>query len=64
MLGLGQVTLKPPGSTEPVNLPLDWGAGQFLVAAVFAQSAALLAAYLPARKAAKVQPVDILRGGA
>lgn len=64
MLGLGQVTLKPPGSTEPVNLPLDWGASQFVVAAVFALSAALLAAYLPARKAAKVQPVDILRGGA
>lgn len=64
MLALMQVRLKPPGGSEIVNMPLDWGMTQFFVAAAFALCAATLAAWLPARKAAKVQPVDILRGGA
>lgn len=62
MYGLMQVRLKPPGSTEVINMPLDWGALQFIIAILFAMSASVLAAYLPARKAARVQPVDILRG--
>jgi lipoprotein-releasing system permease protein len=63
MLVLGQVTLKPPGATEIVNLPMDWSWPQFAIAVAFAMVAALFAAFLPARKAAKVHPVDILRGG-
>jgi lipoprotein-releasing system permease protein len=62
MFGLMQVQLKPPGATEMVNLPIDWALPQFGIAVAFAMSAAMLAAWLPARKAAKVQPVDILRG--
>jgi lipoprotein-releasing system permease protein len=63
MYALMQVRFKPPGATEPVNMPLDWSAPQFLIASVFALAAAILAAWLPARKAAQVLPVDILRGG-
>lgn len=63
MYGLMQIRFKPPGVTEPVNMPIDWTAPQFLIAGGFAFFAALLAAYLPARKAAQVLPVDILRGG-
>ncbi|MGB4057532.1 MAG: FtsX-like permease family protein, partial [Alphaproteobacteria bacterium] len=63
MLGLGQIRFRPPGLSEPVNMPIDWGFTQFLIAGAFAFFAALLAAYLPARKAAQVMPVDILRGG-
>ncbi|MBN8532371.1 MAG: ABC transporter permease, partial [Alphaproteobacteria bacterium] len=62
MFGLGQVQLKPPGSTEMVQLPIDWGAMQFLIAAAFAMASSVMAAFLPARKAARVKPVDILRG--
>lgn len=62
MFGLMQVKLKPPGATEPIHMPMDWSWPQFAIAAAFALSAALLAALLPARKAAHVQPVDILRG--
>lgn len=62
MYTLMQVQLKPPGGTELVNLPIDWSMPQFLVAAGFALSASVLAALLPARKASRVQPVDILRG--
>lgn len=63
MFGLGQIRFQPPGLTAPINMPVEWGLPQFLIAGAFAFFAALLAAWLPARKAAKVLPVDILRGG-
>ncbi|KTC85051.1 ABC transporter permease [Legionella brunensis] len=63
MYGLMQIKFKPPGSTELISMPLDWGYWQFLIATAFAMTAAIIAALLPARKAAMVQPVDILRGG-
>lgn len=62
MGALMQVTLKPPGATEVVHMPIDWGWAQFAIAGGFAFAAAVLAALLPARKAALVMPVDILRG--
>ncbi|ASQ44653.1 ABC transporter permease [Legionella clemsonensis] len=63
MYSLMQVKFKPPGSTEIIAMPLDWSYLQFLIAAAFAMTAAIIAALLPARKAALVQPIDILRGG-
>lgn len=63
MYSLMQVKFKPPGSTEIIGMPLDWSYLQFLIAAAFAMTAAVVAALLPARKAALVQPIDILRGG-
>ena len=62
MLGLMQIRLKFPGSSDPVPLPIDWNWPQFAIAAGFAMCAALCAGLLPARKAASVQPVDVLRG--
>lgn len=62
MLSLMQVRLKFIGSTEAVPLPIDWSWPQFAIATAFAMIAALLAGLLPARKAASIQPVDILRG--
>src|SRR5215469_13626431 len=62
MLGLMQIRLKFPGSSDPVPLPIDWNWPQFAIAAGFAMGAALCAGLLPARKAASVQPVDVLRG--
>lgn len=58
---LGRVKIHPPGS-DPINMPLDWSVGQFLIAGAFAMVAALLASWLPARKGASVMPVEILRG--
>ncbi len=63
MFALTQVRLKYPGSTDPVQMPIDWGWLQFAIAASFAMVAALFAAFLPARKGARVHPVEILRGG-
>ncbi len=59
-----RVEVKPPGSTEAINLPIYWGWDQFAIAAGFAILSAVIAAYLPARKGGRVDPVDILRGAA
>ena len=59
---LGQVEIKPPGATDIVQLPIYWGYDQYLMALGFALTSAVGAAVLPARKAARVQPVTILRG--
>lgn len=44
------------------HLPLDRGMRQYLIAASASLIAGVIAAWLPARKASKVDPVDILRG--
>jgi lipoprotein-releasing system permease protein len=62
MRALGEVSLKPPGATEVVNLPIWWGPEQYAMAAAFAMASCLVAAWLPARRAGRVHPVDILRG--
>lgn len=62
MWALMQVELKFPGSTDAVPLPIDWSWHQFAIAAAFAVGAALSAGFLPARKGARMHPVDILRG--
>ncbi len=59
---LSQLEIRAPGMTEKVHLPVWWGPEQFALAALFAMASCVLAAYLPARKAGRVQPVDILRG--
>jgi lipoprotein-releasing system permease protein len=63
MRGLMQIHFKTPGGSELVQMPVDWGWSQFAIAAAFAMMASLAAALFPARKAARVRPVDILRGG-
>ncbi|PZO83782.1 MAG: ABC transporter permease [Micavibrio aeruginosavorus] len=63
MLALEQITFEPPGVAEPIHMPIDWSAPQFIIAGGFAFIAAVLASYLPAKKGANVLPVDILRGG-
>jgi len=59
---LANVALKPPGVTEIVHLPIWWGPEQFALATAFALCSCLAAAYLPAQRASRLHPVDILRG--
>ncbi len=59
---LGRVTMKYPGSSEPIALPVDWSLWVFLLGLAFAMGASLFAAFLPARKVARVNPAEILRG--
>jgi lipoprotein-releasing system permease protein len=60
---LAVVRIQPPGISQAVNMPVYWGVDQVLMGAAFAMIAAAGAAYFPARKAGRVHPVDILRGG-
>jgi lipoprotein-releasing system permease protein len=62
MFGLGQLHFRFPGTSGLTAMPVDWGWPQFAIAGSFAFAAATGAAWLPARKASKVRPVDILRG--
>jgi lipoprotein-releasing system permease protein len=63
MAFLATIEIHPPGSSERVTLPIYWGVDQLLLAVFFAVLSSAGAAYLPARKAGRVNPVDILRGG-
>ena len=47
---------------EISKLPLAWSFWHYVIAASFALVSAAFAGYLPARKAAKLNPVDIIRG--
>lgn len=64
MLLVEQVEIRPPGVTEVVHLPMFWGPEQYVLAAAFAMLSCVAASYLPARRAGRLRPVDILRGAA
>ena len=47
---------------EITRLPIAWSFLHYLIAAGFALGSAAVAGYLPARRAARLNPVDIIRG--
>lgn len=61
---LSGITIRNPGMTRPMPMPLDYGIGQYFFVSGIAIFSAIIAAYLPARKAGALPPVDILRGAA
>jgi lipoprotein-releasing system permease protein len=50
------------GARELTRLPIAWDPLHYAIAAGFALASAAVAGYLPARKAARQPPVDIIRG--
>lgn len=61
---LGSITLQFPGREAPTPLPVIFEPAHYGIAAVCALAAAILASWLPARRAARLNPVDIVRGAA
>jgi lipoprotein-releasing system permease protein len=52
------------GGREITSLPVAWSFLHYIIASSFALASAALAGYLPARKAARLNPVEIIRGAA
>lgn len=60
-LGLGTIEFKSP-FMDATRLPLYYTPVHYIVAGGVALTASCIAGYLPARKAARVEPVEIIRG--
>jgi lipoprotein-releasing system permease protein len=60
-LALGTIEFKSP-FMDATHLPVLYTPKHYLLAGLVALSASAFAGYLPARKAAAVQPVEIIRG--
>jgi lipoprotein-releasing system permease protein len=62
--GLASIRFEIEGFVRTQGFHLSYSLTHYLIAAGVAIAAAMGAAYLPARKAARVNPVDIVRGAA
>ena len=60
-LGMGQVQFKSP-FMDATRLPILYSPAHYLLAGAVALGASAIAGFFPARKAAALQPVDIIRG--
>ena len=58
---LGSIEFKSP-FVDATHLPIEYSLVHYLIATAVALAASAIAGYLPARKAARVHPVDIIRG--
>lgn len=61
---LASIKFDIPGMTERQGFVLDYGFLQFGIGGFFSVLSAVAAAWYPARKAATVRPVEIIRGAA
>ncbi|MCG8447516.1 MAG: ABC transporter permease [Hyphomicrobiales bacterium] len=61
---LGQVEFEFAATTEVTRLPLMYSVWHYAIASGFALGSAAVAGWLPARNAARLNPVDIIRGAA
>ncbi|WP_181703718.1 FtsX-like permease family protein [Chthonobacter albigriseus] len=59
---LATIRFEVRAEVEMTHLPVDIDWRHYLIAALFALISAGIAGYLPARKAASLNPVDIIRG--
>lgn len=61
---LGNIAFEVQGFTDLTRLPLYEWPGFYVIAAGFAIGSAVFAAWIPANRAARLNPVDIIRGAA
>lgn len=60
-VGMGRIEIRSP-FMDTTHLPIYYAASHYLLAGAVALAASLIAGYFPARKAASVRPVEIIRG--
>ena len=60
-VGLGMIEFRSP-FMDATRLPIYYTVQHYLLAAAVALAASAIAGYLPARKAASLHPVEIIRG--
>jgi lipoprotein-releasing system permease protein len=60
-LALGSVEIRNP-FTDVTHIPIAWSPLHYAMAAGVAIASSLVAGFLPARRAARVHPVEIIRG--
>ena len=61
--GLSQVRFELTSTGQEISgLPIAWSLLHYVIASAFALASAAVAGYLPARRAARLNPVDIIRG--
>ena len=61
---LGSVKFEMEGLYDDSRLPLDRGFYRYVIGAAFALASAIVAAWIPAHRASRVRPVEIIRGAA
>lgn len=61
---LGSIQIQVRAFSEAASLPVIYEPAHYLIAAAAAIGSAAIAGYLPARRAARLNPVDIIRGAA
>jgi lipoprotein-releasing system permease protein len=61
-LGIDAVPFSAPSLPAVDTYPIDYGLQYYTVAIIFAMLTTFLAGWMPAQKASKVDPVDIIRG--
>jgi lipoprotein-releasing system permease protein len=59
---LGAIEFKVSDIVDMTRLPLVYAPAHYLIAAAVALASSLVAGFFPARKAARLYPVDIIRG--
>ncbi|MDB5650885.1 MAG: lipoprotein-releasing system transrane protein LolC [Hyphomicrobiales bacterium] len=59
--GMGFIEIKSP-FMDSTHLPVLYAPAHYVIAGLVALSASVIAGYFPARKAASLQPVEIIRG--
>lgn len=61
-LGIDAIPFSAPSLPAVETYPIDYGLQYYAVAIIFAMLTTFLAGWMPAQKASKVDPVDIIRG--
>ncbi len=62
--GLTQIPIRIRGIFSTDHIVVHWSIVHYLLAAAIAYTLVMLASYIPSRRAALVEPADIIRGTA